>query len=219
MGVFFKDNKLDYLKSIRDEARQEMYKAKNTRFELGRRCYALHDELDIAYSSQRAAFDAAQVELHEHEAKMSYIREKIAFYEQEARERTLDMAHEYRLAKEAYNAHDGDMAKTCSNAAKVYRKKMQSAKGHVGSLVGDSKKLHQKFETSYIQANLQDVIIRTAKIKAEYAEVSNLLKEAKVQLGEKQNAFDKANQIFYTRLEELRNEERRRKAERDSNHK
>lgn len=215
--MFFSDCKLDNLKVIRDKARQDYYDAKNKRFELGKRCYELFDELEAAYANKKVALGKALIEQEKHNALMGDIRAKIAFYEEESRQRYADMIYAYKQASESFKVHDGALAKSLSESAKSYRKMMRSAKGHVGSLVGDSKMLHQAFKESATQDAYKQSEKEVCRLKAEYAEASILLKEAKKQLDERSAAFDMADKVFRDRLELLRYEEKVAKAERYNN--
>jgi uncharacterized coiled-coil DUF342 family protein len=202
----FKDAELDRLGRARDRAYEALRLAREEKNRLGKECSKLHDELDEAYSAQNRAYESQQAAWESHRSFMQDCSEKIKFYQTESDRHHSSMVSAFQQASDSHNARDGAGAKSWANVGHSYKAQMRSDKEQISYWVSQSRDAKYRFESSSFKSDFDRAKQLTARLKTEFAEISNQYKPVKALLEQKQAEFDKAKKAFDDRLNHLKSE-------------
>lgn len=207
----FKDVELDRLGAARGRAYDALAATRDDKNRLGKECSRLHDELDDAYKAQNRAYEAQQTAWQSHSSFMQECSRKIDFYKAESDRYYNDMIRAFQKASDAHNARDGAGAKSWSNEGHRCKEMMRSAKEQISYWVGQSRDSKYRFENSGYKENFERAKKLTARLKAEFAEVSARYKPVKALFLQKQTEFDQAKKSFDDRLNLLKDQSTNRR--------
>ena len=201
-----KDAELDRLGVAKDKAYAELKSIRDQKNALGKECSRLHDALDDAYMAQNSAYEKQQSDWEFHKKFMQDCSDKINFFKSESDRYHTEMVNCFQRASDAHNAHDGAGAKNWSNSGHNSKALMRGAKEQISHWVSQSQDAKFRFENSGSKVDFENAKRRTAKLKAEFADVSAKYKPIKALCEQKQTAFNKAKELFDNRLNLLKSE-------------
>jgi len=205
------DAKLNELGSIQDRAYKDLCSIREKKYQLGKECSRLHDELDEAFNAQKKAYDAQQSGWEFHQSVMRDISYKISVYKEEGDSYHRQMVDAFQQASAAHDRHDGAGAKSWSNTGNNHKALMQSANENVSYLISQSKDVKWRYENNGDKANFDRAKQKTARLKKEFNEASIRYKPVKEEFIKKQDEFNKAQKEFKDHLNWLKSQTEARK--------